>query len=280
MSIFVQKTADMKEYEKKTGKHAIWNGIITESFKKWRRRTSGSIKEKERITTLVSPETKKLWQEYVDKHKISTISQLIRTAVKNYVELEPKLSYIKDVSNLTKDLKSPLTPIKGFSQIIIDNYSDKLDTEILLKIKEIYSQSQKLEDKITEILSVIEPEQYKQEYDILIIDNDVPTITVLKDFFELNGYSSKGVTNGTKGLEELTRATPKLILISIILPDIKGNDVYHKIKSKKVFQGIPIFFITVMSEEEAKKITNVTGAKGYFLKPFDLAKLKSVFHYL
>lgn len=280
MSINIEKTSDMNIYEIETGKHAIWNGNITKSFKNWERRRSVSIIEKERITTLVSAETKQIWQEYVDKYEISTISQLIRTAVKNYIELEPKLSYIKDISNLTNDLKSPLTPIKGFSQIIIDNYSEKLDPEILLKIKEIYSQSQKLENKITEILSVLEPEKSKQDYDILIVDNDVSTITVLKEFFEFIGYSSKGVTSGMKGLEELNRVTPKLILMSIILPDIKGNDVYVKIKSKKFFQDIPIFFITVMSEEEAKKITNTTGATGYFLKPFDLNKLKSVINYL
>lgn len=245
-----------------------------------KKKTKG-IKEyvKERITTLVTPENKKKWQAYIERENISTISKLIRYAVEFYIEIKPKLSYLQDINSLTKDLKTPLTPIKGFSQIIIENYSEKLDAGILLKIEEIYSQSQQLENKINEILSVLEPEKSKEEYDILIIDN-ISTITVLKGFFELNGYKCKGVTTGTKGLEELNRTTPKLILLGIILPDIKGNDVFNKIKSYKFFSDIPIFYITVMSEIEAKKITNETNATGYFLKPFDLAKLKEVFNYL
>ncbi|MEE9377258.1 MAG: response regulator [Candidatus Lokiarchaeia archaeon] len=155
-----------------------------------------------------------------------------------------------------------------------------MDADILLKIKEIYSQSQQLENKINEILSVLEPEKSKEDYDILIIDNDVPTITVLKDFFELNGYTCKGVTTGTKGLEELNRTTPKLILLSIILPDIMGNDVFNKIKSYKIFKDVPIFYITVISEAEINKITSETNATGHFLKSFDFAKLKEVFNYL
>jgi len=279
MSIHEKKTEEMRIYERDTGKHAIWKGLVTEGYKKWQKGESVPEIVKERITTLVSPETKKSWQEYIEKHNISTISKLIRNSVEFYIEVEPKLSYLQDISSLAQDLKTPLTPIKGFAHIIIENYSEKLDTGILLKIEEIYSQSQQLENKINEILSVLEPEKSKKEYDILIIDN-ISTITVLKDFFELNGYKCKGVTTGTKGLEELKRTTPKLILLSIILPDIKGNDVFNKIKSYKFFKDVPIFYITIMSETEAKKITSKTNATGYFLKPFDLAKLKEVFNYL
>ena len=280
MSIENQKTEEMEAFEKETGRHAVWHGTITESFKKWQNKKVDFAQEKERITTLVTAKQKKKWQIFVDKYEISTISKLIRTSVENYIENGPKLSYLSNISNLSKDLKTPLTPIKGFSQLIIDNYSDKIDSNVLSKMKEIYTQSQKLEDKINEILSILEPEKSKEKYDILIVDNDDSTITVLKDFFELNGYSCKGVSNGTKALEELKRITPKLILISIILPDIKGNDVSDKIRSYKNLKDVPLFYITVLSETEAIKITNKTKATGYFLKPFNFTKLKRVFRYL
>ncbi|KKK45814.1 MAG: Signal transduction response regulator [Candidatus Lokiarchaeum sp. GC14_75] len=280
MSIENQKTEEMEVFEKETGRHAIWHGTITESFKKWKNRKVDFIQEKERITTLVTADQKKKWQNFVDKYEISTISKLIRTAVENYIENGPKLSYLNNISNLSKDLKTPLTPIKGFSQLIIDNYSDQMDPGLLSKMKEIYTQSQKLEDKINEILSILEPEKSKEKYDILIVDNDDSTITVLEDFFEFNGYACKGMSNGTKALEELKRYTPKLILISIILPDIKGNDVSDKIRSYKNFKDIPLFYITVLSETEAIKITNKTKATGYFLKPFNFTELKRLFRYL
>ena len=78
---------------------------------------------------------------------------------------------------------------------------------------------------------------------ILIIEDDTPTIMVLTDFFDNKGFSTIGVTTGNKGLEELKRITPKLILLDIILPNISGYEVCKKIKSLEKFKIIPIFYI-------------------------------------
>ncbi len=203
---------------------------------------------------------------------------LIRRAVNFYIDSESKISLINNISKLTHDLKQPLTSIKGFSQLILENESDNLTPNILLRIKEIYAQSVFLENKINFIINESKPES--QTYDILIVEDDTSTIMVLTDFFSIKGFSAIGVTTGNKGLEELKRITPKIILLDIILPDISGYEVCKKIKSFEKFKNTPIFYITAIPESEVNEKLKETGAKGFFLKPFNFSDLKILNEYL
>ncbi len=231
-----------------------------------------------RIGILVSEDTKNKWEKFVDEYEFTTISMLIRKAVNFYIDSEPLISLINNFSKITHDLKEPLTSIKGFSQLILEHESDKLDTNILLRIKEIYDQSVFLERKINSIINEFEP--VHPTYDILIVDDDSPTIMVLTDFFEINGFSSFGVTTGAKALDELSRTTPKLIILDIILPDITGYEICKIIKQDDKLKHIPIFYISAIPESEASKKIKETGADGLFCKPFNFSDLNILFDYL
>jgi len=231
-----------------------------------------------RIGILVSEETKTNWQTFVDDNEFTTISMLIRKAVNFYIGSKSRITLIDNISKFTHDLKEPLTSIKGFSQLILENEAEKLDSNMLLRIKEIYSKSIFLENKINDIIGEIEPET--MSYDVLIIEDDTSTIMVLTDFFDIKGFSSIGVTTGTKGLEELNRSAPRIILLDIILPDISGYEICKQIKLNDKLKDIPIFYITAIPESEVSKRINDTGAEGYLRKPFNFTDFNPIFEYL
>ncbi|MFX1256886.1 MAG: response regulator [Promethearchaeota archaeon] len=270
----------MKRYEAETGKKAVWHGRVTEGFKKWQKGEKIYERDKERITILIPEETKTKWQEFIDKHNIPTISKLIREAVNFYVKSKSKLDFLNNFSKFSHDLKEPLTSIKGFSQIIIENYLDKVDLELSLKLREIYNQSLFLEIIIDDALRKVDLNHIPIDYDILIIEDDIPTIAVLEDFFERKGYKSKGVTRGNAGLEELNKLKPKLILLDILLPDISGYQICKKLKSDMNFKDIPIFYITAVPKSEVSKKMEETMADGFLLKPFNFSDFKILFNYL
>jgi len=274
----VKLTEEMKKYEEETGKKAIWHGSVTKRFRKWQRGDEIYGKDKKGIGILVSDETKFNWQKFADNNDFPTISKLIRKAVNFYIDFQSSKRTLRDISKISHDLKEPLTSIQGFSQLIIEYNSEDLKSDILLKIKEIYSQSVFLENKINEILNDIKPET--SQYDILIIEDDPPTITVLIDFFESKGLTCMGVATGNKGLDELNRTIPKIILLDIILPDINGFEICKKIKSDENFKDIPVFYITAIPEADVKENLDETGAEGFFLKPFKFQQFKVLFDYL
>ncbi len=278
----IEKTPEMEEYEAETGKYAVWRGVITEGFKKWKDGEKVYDRDKERISLYISDDTKKKWQDFKDKHDYSTISKLIRESVNRFIDKSSGTvgnSLLKmdpqTVTKISHALKEPLTTIKGFSQLLLENYKEDLNDEVLSTIKNIFDQSILLENKIVNILDDIKVEA--TDYDVLLIEDDLPTIRLIKSFFESRGVICKGAISGTKGYEELKNSHPKLILLDIILPDVSGYDLCKRIKEEDENKDIPLYFLTAIPESEVEKKLEETGADGYILKPFDFSDFEIVF---
>ncbi|MFW9819169.1 MAG: response regulator [Candidatus Thorarchaeota archaeon] len=280
----IKKTEEMKEYEKITGRYAIWRGVITEGFRKWQRGEKIYQREKERISLYVSEDTKLKWLNYTKNNGDLTISKLIREAVSHFINDKSNnsaqnLSRLnpQTISNISHTLKEPLTSIKGYSQLLLENYKDKLNEQVLETVKNIFEQSILLEKKIINILDNMKVES---EYDVLLIEDDLATIRLITSYFDSKGYKCKGVVSGSKGLEELGNTIPKVILLDIILPDLSGYDICKTIKSDKEWSNIPLIFLTAIAGSEVEKNLKDTKADGYILKPFNFSEFEVIFDIL
>ena len=277
----------MREYEETTDKYANWRGNITEGFMKWLKGEKIYDREKERISLYVADKTKEEWSEFIKTHKdkYNTISKLIRESVNYFIKQESTLITEdlhkldnQTLTNISHALKEPLTSIKGFSQLLIENYRDEMDEKVFSTIQNIFNQSLLLENKIISILDNIKTEA--SQYDILLIEDDLATIRLLTSYFESKGYSIKGVVSGTKGLEELANNPPKLVLLDIILPDYSGYDICKRIKASKELQDIMVYLLTAIPGSEVEKNLEDSNADGFILKPFDFSDFEVIFQYL
>jgi len=277
----------MRAYEESTDKYANWRGNITEGFIKWLKGEKIYDREKERISLYVADKTKEEWNEFIKTHKAeyNTISKLIRKSVNYFIK--QKSSLIKDdlhkidnktLTNISHALKEPLTSIKGFSQLLLENYRNEMEENVFSTIQNIFNQSLLLEKRIINILDNIKTET--SQYDILLIEDDLATIRLLTSYFESKGISCKGVVSGAKGLEEISNNPPKLVLLDIILPDYSGYDICKQIKSNKEYQDISVYLLTAIPGSEVEKHLKESIADGYILKPFDFSDFEVIFQYL
>ncbi|MFX0187527.1 MAG: response regulator [Candidatus Hodarchaeota archaeon] len=270
----IEKTEDMIRYEQETGKYAIWRGIVTEGFKKWLKGEKIYNRDKERISLYVSDETKKKWADFIDSSNYMTISKLIRDSVKDFIENRHNNRNPKKFSDISHALKEPLTSIKGYSQLLLENYKEQLNNDILSTIKNIFEQSKDLEKKIIKFLDNIKDDGKK--CDVFLIEDDTATIRLIKNYFKAKGYICRGVGSGANGIEELKSYHPKIILLDIILPDISGYDICKQIKTDSKYRDTPVYFLTAISGPEVEKNMKETGADGYILKPFDLSDFEEI----
>jgi len=278
----------MKKYEDENDKYAIWRGAITEGFKKWLKGEKIYTRDKERISLYVDDKIKGDWQKFINKNKntFPTLSELIRQSVKSFIEDSSRVSSDlsklnpSTISNISHALKEPLTSIKGYSQLLLESeeFRGKLSQHIEETIKNIFDQSNLLENIIKNFLDNIQPES--TPYDILLIEDDLPTIRLITSYFESKNFICKGVISGTKGLEELRMVVPKVILLDIILPDLSGYDICQTIKTDNTYKKIPVYFLTAISASEIKKRLNETLADGYILKPFNFSDFNVIFEIL
>lgn len=277
----------MAQYQKETDKYAVWRGNVTEAFKRWLKGEKIYDRDKERISLYVSEDTKDEWQTFINLNRetYNTISKLIRDSVDYFIQekssiLSNGLNKLDNeaLTNLSHALKEPLTTIKGFSQLLLENYQSELDENILTTIQNIFDQSILLENRIINILDNIKTET--TQYDILLIEDDLATIRLLTSYFESKGYNCHGVVSGTKGVEELRNNIPKLILLDIILPDYSGYEICKMIKSDGKLKTIPIFLLTAIPGSEVEKHMEESMADGFILKPFDFSDFEVIFQYL
>ncbi len=104
---------------------------------------------------------------------------------------------------------------------------------------------------------------------ILIVDDEMDIVSMLKDYFIYNGYDVITATNGLEAIKK-AQTQPDIILLDINMPDIDGIEVCSQIRD---FVTCPIVFLTARIEDNDKIKGFGIGADDYIVKPFSIDEL-------
>lgn len=104
---------------------------------------------------------------------------------------------------------------------------------------------------------------------ILIADDEVGIVNLLRDYFEINGYEVLTALNGQETLKQVEKC-PDLILLDINMPDVDGLAVCSQIRN---FISCPILFLTARVEDADKINGFLVGGDDYIVKPFSIDEL-------
>ena len=105
---------------------------------------------------------------------------------------------------------------------------------------------------------------------ILIIDDDILFLDMMKSKISKNGYVVHVANNGKRGIEKAKEILPDIIILDIIMPDLDGWTVYKKIKSIPLLSEVPIIIVTV---GDYKKMAYDFGVKEFLSKPINWKSL-------
>jgi len=106
-------------------------------------------------------------------------------------------------------------------------------------------------------------------YKILIADDEINILNLLKDYFEINGYEVITAQNGKQAVE-LVKQIPDIILLDINMPDMDGFSVCRTIRE---YVSCPILFLTARTEDCDKIKGFAFGGDDYIIKPFSIDEL-------
>ena len=104
---------------------------------------------------------------------------------------------------------------------------------------------------------------------LLIVDDEGDIVTLLKDYFELNGYEVMTASDGHQAIKKAEKQ-PDMILLDIGLPGQDGLEVCRQIRD---FVFCPILFLTARAEDSDKIRGFAAGGDDYIVKPFSLDEL-------
>ena len=108
---------------------------------------------------------------------------------------------------------------------------------------------------------------------VVLIDDEVQTINMLKAFLELFNYEVTGCRTGMKGIKAVSDTNPAAVILDLMLPDVDGLEVCKTLRTSQPTRDLPILILSARSSKEEVKRGYAAGATRYLKKPLDLDQL-------
>ncbi len=89
------------------------------------------------------------------------------------------------------------------------------------------------------------------------------------------GYLVEIFPNGTTFLEALKKRIPNMVLLDLMLPDIQGAELLHKMRENSLYDEVEIIIVSAKSAIMDRIDGLDLGADDYLGKPFDILELMS-----
>lgn len=111
--------------------------------------------------------------------------------------------------------------------------------------------------------------------DILIVDDRIENLELLKAILTEDGHHVRPVTNGKMALSAISERLPDLVLLDVGMPKMSGFEVCRALKKDERYAELPIIFITAYQDTEDKLLAFQIGGSDYITKPFHLEEVKA-----
>lgn len=107
--------------------------------------------------------------------------------------------------------------------------------------------------------------------DILVVDDDPAVRRSLERALRLRGYAVRVASGGSEALAEFALRAPDAVVLDLMLPDIGGVEVCHRLRAAG--DWTPVLILTARSSIDDRVAGLDAGADDYLVKPFALAEL-------
>ena len=109
---------------------------------------------------------------------------------------------------------------------------------------------------------------------VLLVDDDAELVEVMNKFLEEDGrFEVRIASNGFDAGMMVKEYRPDIIVQDVMLPDINGKEVCHRVRADSTLEDVRILCISGMIEEDKIQELRLAGADKFLHKPFDVEEL-------
>lgn len=214
-----------------------------------------------------------------------------------------------DVYPLLHDLRTPVNHIIGYAEIILEDLEEKSPEDKIIpdltKICETVKRWLILVERYTSAppssthFEITEPEESNRENSepdspawllaglesdhikatnaghILVVDDDPQNREILGRRLRQQGHLVDSVVSGEAALDWMSKFTPDLVLLDMLMPGITGREVLIKIKSTKQLAEVPVIVVSALDDQAEIARCIGLGAEDYLSTPFNPAVLRA-----
>lgn len=108
---------------------------------------------------------------------------------------------------------------------------------------------------------------------LLVVEDDLDILKFLETTLTFRGYRVVTARNGREGLDAVRRERPALVIADIMMPQLDGFGLVHRLRIEPRTRGIPVIFITAtyVAPEDIEFALNI-GVTRFIQKPVDMEK--------
>jgi two-component system OmpR family response regulator len=99
---------------------------------------------------------------------------------------------------------------------------------------------------------------------VLLIDDDVELLEMLKEYLEQEGFGVVGVHDGEAGVAEALSGLYMIVVLDVMLPRLNGLETLRRIRMKS---QLPILMLTAKGDDTDRIVGLELGADDYVSKP-------------
>ena len=108
------------------------------------------------------------------------------------------------------------------------------------------------------------------EYKVLIVDDVISNVLLLKVLLTNEKFNIVTAGNGTQALEQVKKEKPDLVLLDVMMPGMDGITAMTRLRQSR---NLPVILLTAKSEDTDKVLGLNMGADDYVTKPFNPVEL-------
>jgi len=109
---------------------------------------------------------------------------------------------------------------------------------------------------------------------VLLVDDDIELVELMTKVLDDDGrFEVRVANNGFDAGMMVKEYRPDLIVLDVMLPDINGKEVCHRVRADPSLEDVRILCISGMIEEDKIHELKLSGADYFLHKPFDIEDL-------
>ncbi len=109
---------------------------------------------------------------------------------------------------------------------------------------------------------------------VLLVDDDVDIVELITKALDDDGrFEVRIAANGFDAGMMVKEYRPDLIILDVMLPDINGKEVCHRVRADSSLEDVRIICISGMIEEDKVQELKLAGADDFLHKPFEIDEL-------
>ncbi|HZE99862.1 MAG TPA: response regulator [Planctomycetota bacterium] len=105
------------------------------------------------------------------------------------------------------------------------------------------------------------------------MDDDHDVANILMEILRSQGYDVSAIHDPLKVARRVADVRPDLLILDFDMPKLLGPELAARLKANPETSGLPVIFLSGMTDDDHKAIAASSGGAAYLEKPVDRDKL-------